>query len=104
MLVSVAGAQPDAPDPLTGTVRDVTDAPIPGVSIEVSGPPLGREIRKTMTDERGKYRVMLPKGAYTVKFKIEVFVEVRRDEVVVDSGGTTKPLDVTMVVVPNLVF
>jgi len=65
---------------IAGVVRDSTDAVLPGVTIEATGPALIEKVRTAVTDEQGQYVVAnLPPGAYTVTFTLPGFSVVRRE-------------------------
>src|SRR5438067_13908176 len=74
---------------IAGTVRDVSDAVIPGVIVEATSPALIEKVRSTTTDGSGQYRITnLPIGTYTVTFTLEGFSKQQRDNVVLTTGFT----------------
>ena len=74
---------------IAGTVRDASDAVIPGVIVEVTSPALIERVRSTTTDGSGQYRIAnLPIGTYTVTFTLEGFSKQQRDSVVLTTGFT----------------
>src|SRR3989442_6532018 len=67
---------------IAGTVRDSSDAVIPGVLVEVTSPALIEKVRSATTDNSGQYRITnLPVGTYTVTFTLEGFSRQQRDNV-----------------------
>jgi hypothetical protein len=83
---------------IAGTVRDASDAVIPGVLVEVTSPALIEKVRAATTDGNGQYRITnLPVGTYTVTFTLEGFSRQLRDNVVLTTGFTA-PVNATMTV------
>ena len=83
---------------VAGTVRDVSDAVMPGVLVEVTSPALIEKVRAATTDGNGQYRITnLPVGTYTVTFTLEGFARQQRDNVVLTTGFTA-PINATMTV------
>src|SRR5256885_7326979 len=81
---------------IAGTVRDVSDAVIPGVMVEVASPSLIEKVRSTTTDGSGLYQITnLPIGTYTVTFTLEGFSKQQRENVVLTTGFTA-PVNATM--------
>src|SRR5262245_43056582 len=70
---------------ISGTVRDESRGPLPGVTVEIAGSALS-STRVTVTDASGSYRVDVPSGKYEVSFKLLNFVGVVRRDVAVESG------------------
>src|SRR6266849_5763170 len=74
---------------IAGTVRDASDAVMPGVIVEVTSPALIEKVRSATTDSSGQYRITnLPVGTYTVTFTVEGFSKQQRDDVVLTTGFT----------------
>ena len=74
---------------ITGSVRDTSEAVMPGVTVEVTSPALIEKIRSAVTDTNGQYRITsLPVGTYTVTFKLAGFTTQQRDNIVLTSGFT----------------
>jgi hypothetical protein len=75
---------------LTGRVSDPSGAPLPGVSVEATGPTL-QGSRGTYTDDQGEYKLaLLPPGAYRVAFTLEGLGSELREGIAVGLGrGTT---------------
>src|ERR1041384_4046834 len=66
-LPSLAHAQ----TALAGTVRDVSGAVLPGVTVEASSPVLIEKVRSAVTDGTGQYRITeLPPGTYSITFTL----------------------------------
>jgi Carboxypeptidase regulatory-like domain len=81
---------------IAGTVRDTSDALVPGVTVEVTSPALIERIRSATTDGNGQYRITnLPVGVYKVTFSLSGFTKQERDGVVLSSGFTA-PINATM--------
>jgi hypothetical protein len=81
---------------IAGTVRDSSDAVIPGVIVEVTSPALIEKLRSATTDGSGQYRITnLPVGTYTVTFTLEGFSKQQRDNVELTTGFTA-PVNATM--------
>src|SRR5437870_10911632 len=81
---------------ITGTVRDPSDAVMPGVLVEVTSPALIEKVRAATTDGSGQYQITnLPIGTYTVTFTLEGFSKQQRDNVVLTTGFTA-PVNATM--------
>ena len=54
LLPAMASAQEGS---IAGSVRDASDALIPGVTVEVASPALIEKVRTAVTDSNGQYRV-----------------------------------------------
>jgi len=74
---------------ITGTVRDESQAVLPGVTVEVSSPVLIEKVRSTISDGEGRYNFidLLP-GTYTVTFTLPGFKTFVRDGVAIGAGFT----------------
>ena len=73
---------------LNGTVADPDGAPLPGVTVTISGPVLMAP-RVNITGLDGQYRApALPPGIYTVEVALEGFTPMQQDEVRVSMGAT----------------
>src|SRR5437870_5024659 len=67
---------------ITGTVKDVSGAVLPGVTVEASSPALIEKVRSATTDGTGQYRIVdLRPGTYAVTFTLPGFVTVKREGV-----------------------
>jgi len=65
---------------ITGVVRDVSGAVLPGVTVEAASPVLIEKVRSVDTDASGQYRIVdLRPGTYSVTFSLPGFRTVRRD-------------------------
>jgi hypothetical protein len=83
---------------IAGTVRDASDAVMPGVLVEVTSPALIEKVRSTTSDGNGQYRITnLPVGTYTVTFTLQGFTRQQHDSIVLTSGFTA-PVNATMTV------
>jgi hypothetical protein len=82
---------------IAGTVRDPSNAVIPGVTVEVTSPAL-IGTRSAITDANGQYRITnLPVGTYVVTFTLQGFARQQRDNIVLTTGFTA-PVNATMAV------
>lgn len=65
---------------ISGVVRDVSGAVLPGVTIEAASPVLIEGSRSTVTASGGQYQIIdLRPGDYTVTFTLTGFRTVKRD-------------------------
>ena len=65
---------------ISGTVRDVSGAVMPGVTVEASSSALIEKARSVVTDGTGQYSIVnLSPGTYTVTFALTGFSSVRRE-------------------------
>src|SRR5882672_4141610 len=86
LLPAMASAQDGR---IAGSVRDSSDALIPGVTVEVASPALIEKVRSTVTDNNGQYRLTnLPVGKYKVTFSLAGFTKQERDDIEVTSDST----------------
>jgi hypothetical protein len=68
---------------ITGTVKDTSDALLPGVTVEASSPALIEKTRSAVTDGTGQFRIEnLRPGTYSVTFTLQGFTTVRREGIV----------------------
>jgi hypothetical protein len=76
---------------LAGTVKDVSGAVLPGVTVEASSPVLIEKTRAATTDATGQYRIeSLRPGTYSVKFTLAGFSILKRDDVALSGTGVVK--------------
>ena len=65
---------------IAGTVKDASDALMPGVTVEAASPALIEKVRTAVTDGSGQFRIEnLRPGSYTVTFTLPGFQTVRRE-------------------------
>jgi hypothetical protein len=65
---------------ITGVVRDVSGAVLPGVTVEAASPVLIEKVRSVVTDGTGQYRIVnLGAGTYTVTFTLPGFNTFKRE-------------------------
>jgi hypothetical protein len=65
---------------VTGVVKDISGAVLPGVTVEVASPALIEKTRSTVTDGSGLYQItQLTPGTYTVTFTLTGFSTYKRD-------------------------
>src|SRR5687767_7934659 len=84
LLPSAAFAQAT----ITGTVRDSSNAVLPGVTVEATSPALLAP-RVVVTDANGIYRIIdLPSGSYSLAYTLAGFSRTVRDNVAISGAGT----------------
>jgi outer membrane receptor protein involved in Fe transport len=72
---------------LQGTVKDQSDAVLPGVTVSVTSPGL-QGTRETVSDGNGVYTIpALPPGNYIVRFELQGFAPVVHDNAIVPLGS-----------------
>jgi hypothetical protein len=65
---------------ITGVVKDVSGAVLPGVTVEAASSVLIEKVRTVVTDDTGQYRIVdLRPGTYVVTFTLQGFSAVRRE-------------------------
>jgi hypothetical protein len=83
LLPSVASAQAT----ITGTIRDSSNAVLPGVTVEATSPALLAP-RVVVTDSNGIYRIInLPAGSYSIAYTLSGFSRTVRDDVAISGAG-----------------
>ncbi len=88
-LPSWASAQSQTTGAIGGTVRDVSGAVLPGVTVEAASPALIEKIRTAVTDDQGNYKITdLRPGSYTLKFSLAGFGTVNREGLLLTTGFT----------------
>src|SRR5438477_3949118 len=86
LLPAIASAQTSG---LAGTVKDVSGAVLPGVTVEASSPALIERTRTAVTDGAGQYKIVeLRPGTYSVTFTLPGFSTVKREGIDVSTGFT----------------
>jgi hypothetical protein len=82
LAVSLLPATVFAQASLTGTVRDVSGAVLPGVTVEAASPALIERTRVAVTDGSGQYRIIdLRPGTYSLTFTLGGFSTVKRENI-----------------------
>jgi hypothetical protein len=72
---------------ITGTVTDASGAVLPGVTVTLTGQKLIGGAQTQVSDATGGYRFdRLPPGAYTLKFELQGFKTVTRDDIRISSA------------------
>ena len=72
---------------ITGTVRDTSNAVLPGVTVEATSPALLAP-RVVLTDASGIYRIIdLPPGTYSLAYTLAGFSRTVRDDVSISGAG-----------------
>src|SRR5262245_27111107 len=88
LLAAPLGAQ-EAPSGITGLVRDISGAVLPGVTVEAASPALIEKVRSAVTDSEGRYNIVdLRPGTYSISFSLSGFRSVRRERIVLQAGFT----------------
>jgi hypothetical protein len=81
---------------IAGSVKDSSNALLPGVTVEASSPALIEKTRSAVTDSAGQYKIVdLPPGTYTVAFTLTGFKTVRREGVIIQ-GTFAAPVSIAM--------
>jgi hypothetical protein len=81
---------------ITGTVRDTSQAILPGVTVEAASPALIEKVRSVVTDGTGQYRIVdLRPGTYTVTFTLPGFSTIKREGLEL-TGSATFQVNVEM--------
>ncbi|MES1166080.1 MAG: carboxypeptidase regulatory-like domain-containing protein [Verrucomicrobiota bacterium] len=74
---------------VTGVVKDVSGAVLPGVTVEAASPLLIERVRSAVTDGTGQYRIIdLRPGSYDITFALPGFNTVKRESVVLAGTAT----------------
>ena len=85
LVASAASAQ----SIITGTVRDVSGAAMPGVTVEAASPVLIEKVKAVVSDGGGNYRITdLRPGVYSVSFTLPGFSTYRREGLELPSDFT----------------
>src|SRR5262245_54106404 len=96
VLALMAGSAFAQEGQIAGSVRDTSNAVMPGVIVEVTSPALIEKVRSAVTDSSGQYRITnLPVGTYSVTFTLAGFTKQQRDNIVLTTGFTA-PVNATM--------
>ena len=86
-LATPASAQTSAG--ISGSVKDTSNAVLPGVTVEAASPVLIEKVRSTIADGEGRYNfVDLLPGSYSVTFTLPGFRTLKRDGITLASGFT----------------
>lgn len=74
---------------IAGTVKDITGAVMPGVTVEAASPALIEKVRSVVSDGTGQYKIVsLSPGTYTVTFALTGFGMVKREGIVLTTDFT----------------
>jgi hypothetical protein len=88
MVAASASAQVQTGS-IVGVASDPSNAVLPGVTVSLSGERLIGGVQTQVTDSTGAYRFdRLPPGAYSVKFELQGFKTVTRDDIRVSAAFT----------------
>ncbi len=72
---------------ISGVVRDISGAVVPGVTVEAASPALIEKVRSVVTDNQGLFRIVdLRPGLYTVTFTLTGFNTFRREGIELTTG------------------
>jgi len=83
-----------------GSASDPSGAPVPGVLVEAASPALIEKTRTAVTDSTGQYRIEdLRPGTYTVRFSLDHWSTVQREEVEL-TGSITAIVNAVLTVGP----
>src|SRR5437899_12603370 len=86
----------DAQSAFSGVVRDMSNAVLPGVTVEAASPVLIEKTRSVVTDGEGRYTIVdLRPGTYRMAFSLTGFATVVRDGIELP-GNTTVPINVDL--------
>src|SRR5262249_30560708 len=89
MLLVLAPTAVLAQSAIVGTVKDTSDAVLPGVTVEASSPALIEKMHSTITDGQGQYRLVdLRPGTYTIRFTLAGFSAYQRDDLTLAADFT----------------
>jgi hypothetical protein len=73
---------------IAGTVKDISGAVLPGVTVEASSPALIEKVRSVTTDGNGQYQIIdLRPGTYALVFTLPSFTTVRREGVEITAAA-----------------
>jgi len=90
VMPGLALAQVARTGSMQGTVKDPDALTIPGVTVTVNSDALIRTDVTTTTDQKGFYRFLsLPPGLYSVRFEIDGFQSLVREEIRVSLSAAT---------------
>src|SRR5712692_2100349 len=86
-LSTAAFGQQSLRGTIGGTVKDDTNAALPGVTVTIESPALQVPQIRRVTDERGEYQITdLPSGTYRVTYELSGFTTVVREGIVLTTG------------------
>lgn len=72
---------------INGTVSDASGGALPGVTVTAASPALQVGRMSTVTDGEGKYQIIdLPRGTYEVRFELQGFQPLIRQQVQLSAG------------------
>jgi len=87
LLAAPADAQVLQSGSITGAVTDSSNAVLPGATVSLSGERLIGGVQTQTTDATGSYRFdRLPPGAYHLKFELQGFRTMERDDIRVNAS------------------
>ncbi|HET7619801.1 MAG TPA: TonB-dependent receptor [Vicinamibacterales bacterium] len=98
LLWTAAPSRAQVTGSIAGTIKDASNAVLPGVTVTVTGPALQRESATAVSATDGTYRIpLVPPGVYEVHFELAGFAPIARTDVEVAINRQTT-LDVSMAV------
>jgi hypothetical protein len=87
MMAGAAHAQNLSFGSINGTVTDTSGGALPGVTVTASSPALQVGQLTAVTDGEGKYQIVdLPRGTYQVRFELQGFQPLIRQDVQLTAG------------------
>src|SRR5688572_4146972 len=88
LLVALMPSFAAAQATVAGVVKDASGAVLPGVTVDASSPALIEKTRSTVTDGNGQYQIVdLRPGSYGLRFSLQGFATVERQDVQVSGSG-----------------
>jgi len=93
LFVNLALASGAFSQTVTGTVRDETGGALPGVTVEAHAP--DDDVKSTVTDASGSYRLELSPGGFELTFALVNFASVKRP-ITLAAGASPAPVNVVM--------
>jgi hypothetical protein len=79
-VMAVCASAAFAQSAITGTIKDVSGAAMPGVTVEAASPVLIEKVKSVVSDGNGSYRITdLRPGTYSVSFSLPGFNTFRRE-------------------------
>src|SRR5262245_41888473 len=93
LFVNLGLASAAFPQTVTGTVRDETGGGLQGVTVEAHVP--DADVKSTVTDASGSYRLELLPGRFELTFALVNFASVKRP-IALTAGASPAPVNIVM--------